>query len=111
MEVMVKAAARAAAEGISCELIDLATVAPWDKHTIVESVSKTGRLMVTHEAPVTAGFAGEIAAAVQERCFLHLEAPIARVCGADTPFPLAFEKLYLPDELKVYDAIKKAVEF
>mgnify|MGYP001458012193 CR=1 FL=1 len=93
------------------DVIDLATIAPWDVHTIVDSVKKTGRLLVTHEAPITAGFAGEIAAAVQERCFLHLEAPIARVCGADTPFPLAFEKLYLPDELKVYDAIKKTVEF
>ena len=121
----------------------MATVMPWDKHTIVESVAKTGRLMVTHEAPLTAGFAAEIAACVQKECFLvrgpassptqpplvrwplltpgcgvpiphswqNLEAPIARVCGADTPFPLAFEKLYLPDELKVYDAIKKAVEF
>ena len=108
---MVKACERAAKDGISCEVIDLATIAPWDVHTVVDSVKKTGRLMVTHEAPVTAGFAGEIAAAVQERCFLHLEAPIARVCGADTPFPLAFEKLYLPDELKVYYAIKKAVEF
>ena len=111
VHVMVKACERAAKDGISCEVIDLATIAPWDVHTVVDSVKKTGRLMVTHEAPVTAGFAGEIAAAVQERCFLHLEAPIARVCGADTPFPLAFEKLYLPDELKVYDAIKKAVEF
>jgi len=111
VHVMVKACERAAEEGISCEVIDLATIAPWDVHTIVDSVKKTGRLLVTHEAPITAGFAGEIAAAVQERCFLHLEAPIARVCGADTPFPLAFEKLYLPDELKVYDAIKKTVEF
>ena len=84
---------------------------PWDKHTIVESVQRTGRLMVTHEAPLTAGFAAEIAAAVQAECFLSLEAPIMRVCGVDTPFPLAMEKIYLPDELKVYDAIKKAVEF
>eukprot|EP00320_Phaeocystis_rex_P019074 CAMPEP_0119074464 /NCGR_PEP_ID=MMETSP1178-20130426/72128_1 /TAXON_ID=33656 /ORGANISM="unid sp, Strain CCMP2000" /LENGTH=357 /DNA_ID=CAMNT_0007056623 /DNA_START=44 /DNA_END=1117 /DNA_ORIENTATION=+ len=111
VHVMLKACERARADGISCEAIDLATIAPWDVHTIVDSVRKTGRLLVTHEAPITAGFAGEIAAAVQERCFLHLEAPIARVCGADTPFPLAFEKLYLPDELKVYDAIKNTVEF
>ena len=111
VEVMQKACDRAAAEGISCEVIDLATVAPWDKATIVESVKKTGRLMITHEAPITAGFGGEIASAVQQDCFLHLEAPIARVCGADTPFPLAMEKVYLPDELKVYDAIKRTMEF
>jgi len=111
VEVMCKAADRAAQDGISCELIDLATVAPWDKQTVVDSVRKTGRLMVTHEAPLTGGFAGEIASTVQKECFLHLEAPVARVCGADTPFPLAMEKLYLPDELKVYDAIKKAIEF
>ncbi len=72
---------------------------------------KTGRLVVTHEAPLTAGFAGEIASAVQEHCFLSLEAPIARVCGADTPFPLAFEKLYLPDELKVFDAVRRVSEY
>lgn len=109
--VMEAACARAAELGISCEIIDLATVMPWDKATVVESVRKTGRLMVTHEAPLTAGFAAEIAATVQKDCFLQLEAPIARVCGADTPFPLAMEKIYLPDELKVFDAIKKAVEF
>ena len=67
--------------------------------------------MVTHEAPITTGFAGEIASAVQEHCFLSLEAPIARVCGADTPFPLAFEKLYLPDELKVFDAVRRVSEY
>jgi len=111
MEVMEKACARAEAEGISCEIIDLATVMPWDKATIVESVKKTGRFMVTHEAPLTAGFGAEMAAAVQQECFLHLEAPIARVCGMDTPFPLAMEKVYLPDELKVYDAIKRTCEY
>ena len=93
------------------QVIDLATVMPWDKATIVESVRKTGRLMVTHEAPLTAGFAAEIAATIQKECFLHLEAPVARVCGADTPFPLAMEKIYLPDELKVYDAIKRTMEY
>ena len=111
VHTMLKACDRAAEEGISCEAIDLATIMPWDMHTVRDSVMKTGRLLVTHEAPLTAGFAAEISAAIQERCFLSLEAPIARVCGADTPFPLAFEKLYLPDELKVYDAIKRTVEY
>ena len=80
-------------------------------HTIVDSVKKTGRLLVTHEAPLTAGFAGEIASSVQERCFLHLEAPIARVCGADTPFPLVYEPYYLPTEHKVLEAIKESVKY
>jgi len=111
VHTMARACERAAAEGVSCEVIDLQTIAPWDMHTIRDSVLKTGRLMVTHEAPLTAGFAGEIAATIQKECFLSLEAPIARVCGADTPFPLAFEKIYLPDEFKVYDAIKKTVAF
>jgi len=111
VHTMIAACDRAAEEGISCEVIDLQTIQPWDAETIVNSVMKTGRLMVTHEAPLTAGFAGEIASTIQKDCFLSLEAPIARVCGADTPFPLAFEKIYLPDELKVYDAIKKTVEF
>ncbi len=76
-----------------------------------QSVKKTGRLLVSHEAPKGAGFAAEITAAVQERCFLHLQAPIERVCGIDTPFPLAFEKYYVPDRLKNFEAIKKAVHF
>ncbi len=63
---MEKACARAAEDGISCEVIDLATIAPWDMQTIRESVNKTGRLMVTHEAPLTAGFAAEIASTIQK---------------------------------------------
>jgi len=111
VHTMLKACQRAEAEGISCEAIDLATIAPWDMHTIRESVCKTGRLIVTHEAPLTAGFGAEISAYIQQECFAYLEAPILRITGADTPFPLAFEKLYLPDELKVYDAIKQTVAY
>lgn len=77
--------------GISCELIDLRTLLPWDVETVESSVKKTGRLVISHEAPKTMGFAAEVAATIQERCFLHLEAPIGRVCGLDTPFPLIFE--------------------
>jgi len=97
--------------GISCELIDLRTLYPWDTDTVLESVRKTGRLLVSHEAPISSGLGAEIAATVQERCFLHLEAPVHRVCGYDTPFPLAFEKLYVPDALKNFEAIKSAVEY
>ncbi|CCI41764.1 unnamed protein product [Albugo candida] len=97
--------------GISCELIDLQTILPWDARTIEQSVRKTGRLVVSHEAPKTSGFAAEIAATIQERCFLSLEAPIQRICGYDAPFPLIFEKHYLPDTLKIFEAIKKTMQF
>jgi 2-oxoisovalerate dehydrogenase E1 component beta subunit len=64
----------------SCELIDLVTINPWDKETIINSVKKTGRILIAHEAPLTGGFGAEIAATIQKECFLHLEAPIFRVC-------------------------------
>ena len=67
--------------------------------------------MVSHEAPITSGFAAEITATVQAECFLSMEAPVQRVCGYDTPFPLAYEKMYIPDHLKVFEAIKKTVEY
>ena len=111
MLVLQKAVAMAAEHGISCELIDLRTITPWDTETICNSVSKTGRLIVSHEAPITSGFAAEIAATVQKECFLSLEAPVQRVCGYDTPFPLAYEKMYVPDHFKVFEAIKSAVQF
>ena len=97
--------------GVQCELIDLRSLLPWDVETVTESVRKTGRLVISHEAPITGGFAGEIAATVQQECFLSLESPIQRVCGYDTPFPLAFEKHYVPDALKNFEAIKEAVRF
>ncbi|WP_166260402.1 alpha-ketoacid dehydrogenase subunit beta [Marinobacter salicampi] len=111
MEVIGQAVEMAEKDGISCEVIDLRTILPWDVEKVAASVLKTGRLVVTHEAPLTGGFAGEIAATIQERCFLYLESPIARVTGLDTPFPLALEKEYLPDHLKVYEAIRTSVEF
>ncbi|WP_027966939.1 alpha-ketoacid dehydrogenase subunit beta [Halomonas halocynthiae] len=111
MEVIGKAVALAEKEGISCEVIDLRSILPWDEETIAESVFKTGRLVVTHEAPRTGGFAGEIAAAIQERCFLYLESPIRRVTGLDTPFPLTLEKEYIPDHLKVFEAIRESMHF
>ncbi|SNB55829.1 2-oxoisovalerate dehydrogenase E1 component beta subunit [Marinobacter sp. es.042] len=111
MEVIDQAVERAEKDGISCEVIDLRTILPWDVETVANSVFKTGRLVVTHEAPLTGGFAGEIAATIQERCFLYLESPIARVTGMDTPFPLVLEKEHLPNHLKVYEAIRASVEF
>eukprot|EP00268_Persea_americana_P036294 TRINITY_DN35760_c0_g1_i2.p1 TRINITY_DN35760_c0_g1~~TRINITY_DN35760_c0_g1_i2.p1 ORF type:complete len:311 (-),score=57.05 TRINITY_DN35760_c0_g1_i2:398-1330(-) len=98
-------------EGISCELIDLRTLVPWDKETVESSVRKTGRLLVSHEAPVTGGFGAEISASIVERCFLRLEAPVARICGLDTPFPLVFEPFYMPTKNKILDAIKATVKY
>ncbi|KAJ3380926.1 Serine/threonine kinase [Lobulomyces angularis] len=83
--------------GVSVEIIDLRSILPWDIETVEKSVNKTGRLVICHEAPLTGGFAGEIAATIQERCFLRLESPIQRVTGWDTPFPLVFEKFYVPN--------------
>lgn len=111
MEIVEKACERAEKEGISCEIIDLRTIAPWDVETIAKSVTKTGRLLINHEAPLTGGFAGEIAATIQQECFLSLESPICRVCGLDTPYPLVHEKEYMPDELKTFEAIKATVSF
>jgi len=101
----------AAKEGISCELIDLRTILPWDSECIIQSVKKTGKLIISHEAPTTCGFGAEVVATLQQECFFHLEAPIQRVCGYDTPFGLVFEKHYLPDEKKNLDAIRRVMKF
>ncbi|RAU17054.1 alpha-ketoacid dehydrogenase subunit beta [Nitrincola tibetensis] len=111
VEAIEKAADMAAEQGISCELIDLRTLLPWDRDLLALSVKKTGRLIINHEAPKTSGFGAEIAAAIQEECFLYLESPIIRVTGLDTPFPLALEKEYMPDALKTFEAIKASMTF
>ena len=108
---IILAAERAKKDGISCEIIDLRTILPWDADTIEKSVKKTGKLIITHEAPITNGFASEISSKIQERCFLHLEAPIKRVCGYDTPFPLVYEPIYMPDQYKLYQAILDTVDY
>jgi len=109
---VVKETAKMAAElGISCEVIDLRTILPWDEETIIKSVIKTGRLVIAHEAPMTGGFAGEIAVTVQENCFLSLEAPIKRVTGWDTPFAHVFEPFYLPDKFRCLEAVKEVTKF
>ncbi|KAJ2770925.1 hypothetical protein IWQ56_001984 [Coemansia nantahalensis] len=97
--------------GVSCELIDLRTILPYDAETVAASVNKTGRLVVSHEAPRTQGFAAELAAEIQERCFLRLESPIERVCGLDVPHPLIFERLYMPCAVRAYEAIKRSLSF
>jgi len=106
-----QAAREAEAEGIDCEVIDLRSLQPLDLDAVVESVSKTGRAVIVHEAPRTCGFGAELAALIQERCFLHLEAPVARVTGFDTPFPYALENEYLPRAPRILRALREAVAF
>lgn len=96
--------------GVDAELIDLQTLLPWDRDTIVNSVNKTGRCVIVHEAPKTSGFGAEMSASIQERCFWHLEAPIERVTGWDTPFPHTTEWDYLPSPGRIAAAIKKTQE-
>jgi 2-oxoisovalerate dehydrogenase E1 component beta subunit len=96
--------------GISCDLLDLQTLVPWDRDAVVNSVNKTGRCVIVHEAPKTSGFGAEMAASVQERCFWKLEYPIQRVAGWDTPFPHTTEWDYLPSPKRIADAIKGTME-
>lgn len=110
---VLSAAAEVAATqyGIECEVIDLRTLAPWDVDTVCASVNKTGRLLISHEAPISGGFGAEVVATVSKRCFLRLEAPPMRVCGADIPFPLVYEPFYMPTQNRVLEGIKEAVGF
>ncbi|XP_071454190.1 2-oxoisovalerate dehydrogenase subunit beta, mitochondrial [Hetaerina americana] len=96
---------------ISCEVIDLVSILPFDKNTISESVKKTGRLIIAHEAPLTGGFGAELAAFIQEECFLYLEAPVTRVAGFDTPFPHVFEPFYIPTKWRCLEAVTKIVNY
>ena len=93
--------------GIDCDLIDLQTLVPWDRDAVVNSIKKTGRCVIVHEAPKTSGFGAEMSASIQERCFYHLESPIIRVTGWDTPFPHTTEWDYLPSPQRIADAIRK----
>ena len=90
------ACGQAAELGIDCELIDPRTLMPFDLDTVADSVKKTGRLVVVHEAPKTCGFGAEIISMVMERAFYHLEAQPLRITGFDTPFPYTLENEYLP---------------
>jgi 2-oxoisovalerate dehydrogenase E1 component beta subunit len=106
-----EAAARGAEQGYDLEVIDLRTLVPFDLPTILASVEKTGRVVIAHEAPRTSGFGGELAATIQEKAILHLEAPILRVTGFDTPFPYTLEQEYLPDAGRILDAVERVVSF
>ena len=104
------ALAGAAEAGLDAEVIDLRTLLPVDVETIANSVNKTGRCVIVHEATRTSGFGAELSALVQEHCFYRLEAPIERVTGWDTPYPHAFEWEYFPGPKRVAKAMRKVME-
>ncbi|KAI9370403.1 thiamine diphosphate-binding protein [Aspergillus egyptiacus] len=107
-------AAIAAAEkafGASVELIDLRTIYPWDRQTVLDSVRKTGRAIVVHESMINYGVGAEVAATIQDGAFLRLEAPVKRVAGWSTHTGLTYEKLILPDVARIFDAIKQTLEY
>lgn len=108
---MVHVALCAAAEqNVDAEIIDLRSIVPLDLETILASVEKTGLCLIVHEASGYAGFGAELAALVQKRCFYHLEAPVERVTGYDTPYPHAFEWDYFPGAERVGRALRKMCE-
>ena len=96
--------------GVDAEIIDLRSLVPLDEETIENSVKKTGRCIVVHEATLTSGFGAELVSRVQEACFFHLEAPIMRVAGWDTPYPHAQEWDYFPGPDRIAAALKSMME-
>jgi 2-oxoisovalerate dehydrogenase E1 component beta subunit len=111
VEIAQKAAALAEQAGISVEVIDLRTLLPFDLDALIASAQKTGRVVIVHEAPRTCGFGAELIASIQERAMAHLEAPILRVTGFDTPFPYSLEHEYLPNPDRVMSAIRQTLEW
>ncbi len=107
-----KAAAKLEQEGISVEIVDLRTLVPLDEETILKSVTKTGRLVVLHEATRTGGFGGEIAAVVAEKAFAQLKAPIKRIAAPDIPVPYSkpLEEFYLPNEKMIIESIRAIMQ-
>ncbi len=104
-------AKKAEASGISVEIVDLRTLVPLDIDTILASAKKTGRVVVIHEAPRTCGFGAELIASIQERAMEHLEAPILRVTGLDTPFPYTLEHEYMPNADRLLGTIRQVLEW
>ncbi len=106
-----RAAEEMAAAGVDPEVIDLRTVMPWDKETVLNSVAKTGRLLMISEAPRMASVASEVTATVSEELFDQLLAPPLRVTGFDTPYPLAQDKLYMPTVTRILNAAKRLLDY
>ncbi|MFI7707696.1 alpha-ketoacid dehydrogenase subunit beta [Nonomuraea sp. NPDC049480] len=108
VKTCLEAATAAEEDGRSLEVIDLRSLNPLDEPVIMDSVRRTGRVVVVHEAPVNSGFGAELAARITERCFYHLEAPVLRVGGFSTPYPPSkLEEHYLPDLDRVLEAVDR----
>ncbi|MBC7462802.1 MAG: alpha-ketoacid dehydrogenase subunit beta [Actinobacteria bacterium] len=106
------AAALAAQDGVSLEVIDLRTLSPLDLVTMEKSVKKTGRAVVVHEASSSGGIGGEVGQCLTESCFYYLQAPVLRVTGYDTPYPPSrIEDVYLPDVDRILDAVEKSMSY
>lgn len=106
-----KAAEEMATAGISTEVIDLRSLLPWDKETVLNSVAKTGRVLIVSEAPRMASIASEVAATIAEELLDQLEAPPLRVTGFDTPYPYAQDKLYMPTVTRILNAAKRVLDY
>lgn len=112
MHETLEAADQLEAEGVDCEVIDVATIKPLDMETILESVQRTGRCVIVHEAARTAGFGAEIAANLAEHGLMHLFAPVARVTGFDTVMPLhQLEQYYMPSTGSICNTVRKTMAF
>ena len=109
-----EAAEQMSAEGVDVEVVDLRTLRPLDKDTVLESVRKTGKLLIVHEDNVTGGVGAEVAAVVADQAFEHLDGPISRLCGPDVPtmpFAQSLEEAYMPDTEKVAQAMRKLASY
>jgi pyruvate dehydrogenase E1 component beta subunit len=112
VKIAMLAADAAAAEGKSLEVIDLRTLSPLDMGPVLESVRRTGRAVVTHEAHVNLGMGAEVASRITEQCFYSLEAPVLRVGGFDTPYPPSrIEEDFLPDLDRILDAVDRSLDY
>jgi pyruvate dehydrogenase E1 component beta subunit len=111
VHTVMEAVSKGLTQDFDPEIIDLRTLLPLDTETVLASVRKTGRLVIAHEAPKTCGYGAELAALVAEKAILHLEAPITRVAGFDTPFPYTLENEYLPSPERIAKAIADTANF
>src|SRR6195256_4924837 len=111
VELCLRAADKLAEEGVSAAVVDLRTLVPLDVETLCNQVAKTGRCVIVHESPLSAGFGAEVSATLMEQIFYDLDAPVARVAAFDVPFPAAsLEDYYLPSLQRVIDAVRKTLQ-
>jgi len=111
LHVAMEAAELAAKNNVQVEVVDLRTLIPLDIDAVLDSVKKTGRVIILHEAPKTGGFGAEIAALIAEKGIEYLKGPIIRVTGYDTPFPYTLEEHYMPNAQKVLSAVNKIMQY